>query len=112
MIVKNEVVVFNKATAAGESNEYSTSGSNYAYVQVDGTFSTVSIEVEGIMNDIFDDYLTVGAMDASDGTFDTDIDGKGIYRVDIAAFKKVKFNLKTLTGTDVTVCARFVNTAI
>ena len=107
-MIKNEFIVFNKATTTVTSANYNTLGADSLYLQVEGTFSNLTLKIKGVMNEAFVDYCEVGAMDISTNIFSSDIDKTGVYKIDVKGFSKITLEISAFAGTDVTVGARLV----
>ena len=97
MVVKNEWVVFKDADSAVDSDVYGTNGAEKLFLQIDGTFTTIAVEVKGKLHE-----------DAEDVIDATTIAAKGIFEVDLTPYKYFKISIKTFAGTKATIYARTV----
>lgn len=97
MTVKKEWIVFQDADATANSDFYGTNGAEKLFLQVDGTFTTIDVEVKGKLHE-----------DAEAVINDTTIDAKGIYTIDLAPYKYYQISIKAFSGTSATIYARTV----
>lgn len=97
MIVKKEWIVFKDANSTANSDVYGTNGAEKLFIQVDGTFTTIAVEIKGKLHE-----------DAEEVTDATSIDAKGIFEIDLKPYKYFTINIKTFTGTSATIYARMV----
>lgn len=97
MIVKKEWIVFKDADSTANSEVYGTNGAEKLFIQVDGTFTTIAVEVKGKLHE-----------DAEEVTDATSIAAKGIFEIDLKPYKYFTINIKTFSGTSATIYARTI----
>lgn len=107
MTAVNNFYVFKDAQSAQESGYTGNVVSDSLYVEVDGDFTSLEIEVKGVVDHDQENYVNIGGTNISTFDFVSTIKSKGIFLFPIEGLGRFKFNLKTITGT-VTVFCRMI----
>lgn len=111
MAIKKIITVFDGATTTATSAAIATEGTTTVYFQVEGTFTAFEAEVHGKVSTDCSDMVCVAVYDMTTGSASATIDitDTAIVKVDISGFETIEVEIKTLTGTDATVVAKFVD---
>ena len=107
-------VFFKNADVAGASGIAYNSGGDALGVQVSGTFTGLSLEVQGrvdVADETNNNFVTLSVLDMT--TFDVggEITKAGVYEVPVETQKQVRLVIKSIASGSVQVFGRFVNTA-
>ena len=99
------------ATGATVSPEFINNQCDILSLQVSGTFSAVSLTVQGVTSTSGSEWTNIAAVDLSNFDIKNPITAEGIYETGIEGISKVRVNVTSVTGGSVSVFAKFANTA-
>ena len=108
------ITMIDAASSAGASAEVINSTCDLLSVQVDGTFSSATVKVQGKTDANASDWTNIAIFNKStlDLTEGSDgITAKGIYEANIAGVVFVRVNVTSVSGGNVTVVGSFENTS-
>ena len=101
------------ATAAATSNEFINNACDLCTLQIYGTATALKVQVQGMVDIDANAWVSVasydkGDLEVQDGT--GGMTAAGIFTVDIAGIQKLRLNVASVSGGNVTVTAMFVDT--
>lgn len=111
MRTQANILLVDRATGAVVSPEFVNNECDICAVQVTGTFSAVSITIQGVTNVSGSDWVDLAAADLNSYDITNPITAAGIYETGIEGIAKVRVNVASVTGGNVSVYAKFANTA-
>ena len=105
------LILISGATGATISSEFINNECDICSVQVTGTFSAVSLTVQGVTNTSGGEWVDIASADLSNYDITNPITAKGIYEAGIEGISKVRVKVTSVTGGNVSVFAKFANSA-
>lgn len=101
------------ATAPAISNVFVNNACAVCTLQITGSFTAATVLVEGIVNVVSNQWVTLAAFNLSDLSLEKDgADKAGIYQVGIEGILRVRMNVTEVSGGDITIAAQFGNATI
>ena len=107
--------VKNPVSAAGTSDPVYNSGYDLLILEISGTVTAISLEVEGCINQLNGngnqldesdcDYSTLTVFKAEDYSMSTSVTDKGVYYVPINGRSRVRVKINSVTGDAIIVGA-------
>lgn len=105
------LLLISGATGATVSPEFINNECDICSVQVSGTFSAVSLTIQGVTDTSGGEWTDIAAADLQSYDIKNPITSAGIYETGIEGISKVRVKVTSVTGGSVSVFAKFANTA-
>lgn len=109
MVIQNNYTFIKNQNSPIVSKTYINSSSDLFIMQIDGSFDTCMVKVEGRINPKAA-WVSIGGVDL--GTFAAVKDGftkAGLYEFDIIGVRELRVNVSSLTGGEITVFGQFIS---
>lgn len=104
MRVKQSFKFFDAITTSAESNSLlNLYDGSQLVIQVEGTATSFSIEVQGLVDGESNVYRPLAIINNFDFSILQEITEKGIYSIGVDGITKIKLNLISITGGNLTV---------
>jgi len=112
MFVKEFKKIIDGATSATVADILNNTNCDTLSLNVSGTATSLTITIEA--NNIFNstEYQSIAAIKLSDFSINETITSTGLFEIPIEATANIKVSLTSVSGGDVTVEARLVNTGV
>lgn len=112
MYVKEYIKLIDSATSTKVADIINNINCDTLSLNVSGTASSLNIIVEA--NNIFNStaYQQIAIIKLSDFSINSSITSKGLYEIPIEGAANIKISLTSVSGGNVTVDARLVNTGV
>lgn len=113
MNIPANITMINGATAEAISNVFVNNNCASVTLQITGSFTTATVQVEGLVNLNSNSWVSLGAIELSE--FEPDSDGlseKSLYQVGIEGIPRVRIHVTAVSGGDITVVCQFGNAVI
>lgn len=108
MNIPANITMIDGATSAAISNVFVNNNCAAVTLQITGSFTTATVQVEGLVNLNSNSWVSLGAIEL--GEFEPDSDGlseKSLYQVGIEGIPRVRIHVTAVSGGDITVVCQF-----
>lgn len=100
------------ASSPTVSNAFVNNNSELCTLQISGTFTSATVNVEGIVDVNSGKWVTLATFDLSDLDLKTHgLSDKSIYQVGIAGILRVRISVTAISGGNITIMANFAGTS-
>ncbi len=112
MRVISRALLIDKATAATISSVFVNSACDVLGIQVEGTFTSATVKVQGVVDENSTDWQDIAAIDLTDlSTKTSGITETGVYQAPIDSFNKVRVNVTAVSGGNISVYGQFADSS-
>lgn len=103
------LTMISSVTTPTISNTFVNNTAEVCTLQISGTFSSATVNIEGIVNVNSGVWVTLATFNLSDLDLKTSgMTGDGIYQASVAGILRVRINVTAVSGGNITVVANFV----
>lgn len=112
MRVISRALLIDKATSATISSVFVNSACDVLGIQVEGTFTSATVKVQGVVDENSTDWQDIAVIDLTDlSTKTSGITATGVYQAPIDSFNKVRVNVTAVSGGNISVYGQFADSS-
>lgn len=105
-------LLINAATSASSSASVVNNNCDVLGIQITGTFSSATVNVQGMVNVDSNTWVNLAALNLTDFDIEnTGITAKGLYEIGIEGVLRVRVNVSSVSGGNISVYGKFANSA-